>query len=84
MECANAVSVPATDLPEAKATRLKIGTLSGYRTAPKDDQKKQISGTAVEKLTLTPAQATKVNAWIRTDPAKALAFLTKSQQAQLR
>ena len=84
VECANAVSVPAADLPEAKTTRLKIGTLSGYRTAPKDDQKKQISGTAVEKLTLTPAQATKVNAWIRTDPAKALAFLTKSQQAQLR
>lgn len=84
VECANAVSVPATDLPEAKTTRLKIGTISGYRTAPKDDQKKQIGGTAAEKLTLTPAQATKVNAWIRTDPTKALAFLTKSQQAQLR
>lgn len=84
VECANTVSVPATDLPMARTTRLKIGTISGYRMAPADDQKKQISGTPAEKLTLTPAQATKVNAWIRTDPPKALAFLTKSQQALLR
>lgn len=84
VKCANAVSVPATDLPEAKTTRLKIGTITNYRAAPVSDQKKQIGGTAAEKLTLTPAQATKVNAWIRTDPTKALAFLSKSQQAQLR
>lgn len=84
VECANTVSVPETDLPTAKATRLKVGAISGYRTAPVSDQKKQISGTPAEKLKLTPAQATKVNAWIRSDPAKALLFLTKSQQAQLR
>lgn len=84
VECANTVSVPATDLPTAKAVRLKIGTISGYRTAPVSDQKKQIGGTPAEKLTLSPAQATKVNAWIRTDPAKALNFLTKSQQARLK
>jgi hypothetical protein len=84
VECANVVSVHATDLPAAKTTRLKIGTISGYRTAPVSDQKKQIGGTPAEKLTLSPAQATKVNAWIRTDPAKALSFLTKSQRAQLK
>lgn len=84
VRCANAVSVPETDLHVAKTTRLKIGTISGYRTAPVSDQKKQISGTPAEKLTLSPSQATKVNAWIRTDPAKALAFLSKSQQAQIR
>lgn len=83
VECANAVSVHATDLPAAKTARLKVGTISGYRTAPVSDQKKQIGGTPAEKLTLSPAQATKVNAWIRTDPAKALLFLTKSQRAQL-
>lgn len=84
VQCANAVSVPATDLPTAKTTRLKVGTISGYHTAPASDQKKQISGTPAEKLTLSPAQATKVNAWIRTAPAKALNFLTKSQQAKLK
>jgi hypothetical protein len=84
VECANAVSVPATDLPTAKTTRLKVGTISGYRTAPLSDQKKQIGGTTAEKLPLSPAQATKVNAWIRTDPSKAQSFLTKSQRAQLK
>jgi hypothetical protein len=84
VECANAVSVHATDLPAAKTARLKIGTISGYRTAPVSDQKKQISGTPAEKLTLSPAQATKVNAWIRSDAAKAASFLTPSQHAQLR
>lgn len=84
VECANTVSVPATDLPAAKTTRLKISAISGYRTAPVSDQKKQISGTPAARLALTPAQATKVNAWIRTDPSKALLFLTKSQQAQLK
>jgi hypothetical protein len=84
VQCANAVSVHATDLPAAKTAQLKVGTISGYRTAPVSDQKKQIGGTPAEKLTLSPAQATKVNAWIRTAPAKALLFLTKSQRAQLK
>ena len=84
VQCANAVSVPATDLPTAKTTRLKVGTISGYHTAPASDQKKQIGGTPAEKLTLSPAQATKVNAWIRTDSSKALNFLAKSQQAKLK
>ncbi|WP_395740126.1 VPGUxxT family thioredoxin-like (seleno)protein, type 2 [Prosthecobacter sp.] len=84
VECAHAVYVAAAELPAARTMKLKVGTISGYRAAPKSEQKKQISGTAAEKLTLDPGQATKVNAWIRTDPAKALPFLTKSQQAQLK
>jgi len=84
VECANAVSVPAADLAYAKTSRLKVGTISGYRTAPISDQKKQIGGTAAEKLTLSPAQATKVNAWIRSDATKASSFLAPSQQEQLR
>ena len=84
VECANAVSVPATDLAYAKTSRLKVGTISGYRTAPADDQKKQLGGTVAEKLTLSPAQATKVNAWIRSDATKASSFLAPSQQEQLR
>jgi hypothetical protein len=41
VECANAVSVPSADLSSAKTTRLKIGTISGYRNAPASDQKKK-------------------------------------------
>lgn len=84
VECANAVYVPVLDLTSVNASRLNVGTISGYHSAPASDQKKQIGGTAAEKLTLTPAQATKINAWVRNDAAKAQSFLTNSQQAQLR
>ncbi len=84
VRCAKSVHVPAAELPDARAAGLQIGTISGYRAAPADDQKKQIPGTAVEKLGLTGAQATKVNAWIRTDPAKALGWLTESQRARVK
>lgn len=84
VQCANALWVPETDLEVAKASRLSIGMISGYKTAPASDQKKQLEGTAAEKLTLSAAQATKVNAWIRSDAQKALAFLAPSQRAALR
>ena len=84
VRCANAVHVPAAELQGARASRLQIGTISGYRAAPAGDQKKQIPGTAVARLALTGAQATKENAWIRTDPAKALEWLTPSQRTRLR
>ena len=84
VECANAVYAPSADLASATTSRLNVGTISGYRTAPASDQKKQIGGTAAERLVLSPAQATKVNAWIRNDPSKALRILTPSQQAQLK
>lgn len=57
---------------------------SAYRTAPADDQKKQIQGTPFAKLDLTHEQATKVNAYARKDPDKALEYLTEAQIAQLK
>ncbi len=56
---------------------------SAYRAAPAGDQKKQIQGTAFQKLDLTPEQATKVNAYARTNPSKAVQFLTGEQRSQL-
>jgi hypothetical protein len=79
VECANSVHVPAADLGDAKASRLNVGTISGYRAAPASDQKKQMQGTAATRLVLSPAQATKVNAWLRVDVASAKAYLTPSQ-----
>ncbi len=57
---------------------------SKYRPAPASDQKKQIQGTPFQKLDLTPEQATKVNAYARTNPAKAMDYLTDSQKKELR
>lgn len=84
VRCANAVHVPQADLASAKAARLTIGTISGYRAAPASDQKKQLEGTTLRILSLSPAQATKVNAWLRVDAGKARTFLTPAQRGQLR
>ncbi|MEZ5385341.1 MAG: VPGUxxT family thioredoxin-like (seleno)protein, type 2 [Prosthecobacter sp.] len=83
VECANAVHVPAADLAQAKASRLNVGTLSGYRAAPASDQKKQLQGTAAAGLVMTAAQATKVNAFVRSDGSTAMTFLTPSQRTKL-
>ena len=83
VRCADALYVPAAGLAIARAAGLHAEALSGYRAAPASDQKKQLPGTAMAKLDLSGAQATKVNAWIRTEPAKALPFLTPVQRAQL-
>ena len=55
-----------------------------YRPAPASDQKKQLEGTPYAHLKLTPEQATKVNAFARTDPAKARQFLASEQRAASR
>lgn len=54
-----------------------------YRPAPAGDQKRQLRGTPFQKLTLTPEQATKVNAHARSNRSKAMTFLTASQKQQL-
>lgn len=54
-----------------------------YRTAPASDQKKQLEGTPYARLPLTPEQATKVNAFARSDAAKAGEFLAPAQRAAL-
>jgi len=52
-------------------------SLNGYQRAPDSDQKRQLQGTKYARLDLTPEQATKVNAFARTDPDKAEKFLAK-------
>jgi len=65
-------------------TRLKTGELtSDYRPASLNDQKKQIPGTVFASLPMNDMQATKVNAWARTDPKKAREWLSPRQLQQL-
>jgi hypothetical protein len=54
-----------------------------YRTAPASDQKKQLEGTPYASLKLTPEQATKINAFVRVNPARAREWLTAPQRAAL-
>ncbi len=58
--------------------------LVGYRPAPQSDQKRQIQGTPFEQLELSPKQATKVNAFVRSDLPAALRHLTPDQLSQLK
>ncbi len=55
-----------------------------YRTAPASDQKKQIQGTPFARLQLSAGQATKVNAFARQNPGKALEWLTPVQREQIK
>lgn len=84
VRCADVLYVPAGALAGTRAGGLKAEALTGYKPAPASDQKKQLPGTAAAKLNLGGAQATKVNAWIRTEPAKVLPFLTPEQRARIR
>ena len=84
VRCADAVYVPVAEFGAARSAGLSPEPLAGYRAAPASDQKKQIQGTAAAKLNLQDAQATKVNAWLRTDTAKALEFLTPAQRKRMR
>lgn len=51
-------------------------SIDGYQKAPDSDQKRQLQGTKYAKLKLTPEQATKVNAFVRSAPQRADEFLT--------
>ena len=84
VKCADSVWVPDGDRESVKTSRLAMGRIAGYRAAPASDQKKQLSGTFAERLTLSMAQATKMNAWIRSDVNKAMSYLTPSQREALR
>jgi hypothetical protein len=83
VRCARAVWVPESDVQNVRASRLNVGVIAGYQSAPVSDQKKQLEGTPLEALHLQGAQATKVNAWLRSDARRALTFLTPSQQSRL-
>ena len=74
---------------ERKAKQMKCASVSyehvpgSYKKASRNNQKKQIQGTRFASLDLTPEQATKVNAFARTDPRKALEVLTPDQREAL-
>lgn len=86
VECANKVYTSSKDQRDSlKKTRLEIGELSeAYRPAPLHDQKRQLQDTPYAGLDLTPMQATKVNAWARVDPQRAMEWLSPRQLEQLR
>lgn len=84
VDCANGVYLPSGDFKSISNKRLPLATLSGYRAAPASDQKKQLSGTNVSHLNLTPAQATKLNAWLHQHPQLAVKYLSPRQQAAFR
>ena len=75
---------------DAGVQRAPAGVANGaplnrsYRPAPASDQKKQIEGTPFSHLELSPEQATKVNAFAREDPAKALEWLSPAQREQVK
>lgn len=84
VQCAQVVYVPAAQKQALAPLRLRVQELAGYRKAPASDQKRQIQGTPLAALSLRGIQATKANAWIRTDPSRALALLSPRQLAALK
>lgn len=84
VDCANGVFLPAADFKSLSNTRLPVAVLKGYRAAPASDQKKQLSGTNSGKLGLSPAQATKLNAWLHQNPQLAMKYLSPRQRAAFR
>lgn len=78
------ISLPNLIAAAEKIDCHHMATVSAYRPAPAADQKKQLSGTQLEKLPLSAAQAAKANAWLRVDASKALSLLTQAQAAQLK
>lgn len=58
--------------------------LAGYRKARASDQKRQIQGTPFSELKLSPVQTSKVNAWARVDPRKAVSWLSPTQRGALK
>ncbi|MDF1849611.1 MAG: thioredoxin family protein [Verrucomicrobiales bacterium] len=59
----------------------KLEAIEGVLMTDASDQKNQLSGTSLEKLNLSEVQATKINAFARTDPAMALLWLSPRQRA---
>lgn len=84
-DCADKVYTSSPeDAETAGRTRLSTGTLTNdYRPARSSDQKRQIGGTVFQKIDLSPVQSTKVNAFARSDPGKALQWLSPRQVEQL-
>ncbi len=84
VQCAQSVYLPDADRQTVNPLRLKAQALAGYRKAPAADQKRQIQGTPLAGLSLRGVQATKVNAFIRTNSARALALLSPRQRVTIK
>ncbi|MBB5036951.1 hypothetical protein HNQ64_001193 [Prosthecobacter dejongeii] len=87
VQCADRVYVSTEDqkILAKKAGHQQVSELqAGYRAAPDSDQKKQLQGTPFAKLELTLKQATKANAYARSQPAIAQKYLTPEQVKRLR
>ncbi|MEM1107904.1 MAG: VPGUxxT family thioredoxin-like (seleno)protein, type 2 [Planctomycetota bacterium] len=71
---------PGNDRP-ARLGGLAVGELRGYREARASDQNRQLTGyeTLLTAPGLTEMQTTKLNAFIRTNPAEALSWLSPRQ-----
>lgn len=84
-DCAQKVYVTETrDQAVAEAGRLRVGGLDeSYRRARLSDQKRQISGTPFQKLNLSPVQATKINAFARSNPSSAYQWLSPQQKTAI-
>jgi len=77
VECAHAVYLPENAKKPDTVTRVKVGTLTEeYRKAKNSDQKRQLTGISLKGKTFTPAQLTKINAFIRSNYQKAEQYLT--------
>ena len=85
INCFDRAYVPPSLVKSAKSyIPAPIGELTkGYQKAKSSDQKRQIRGTPFAKLNLSPAQATKVNSFARSNPQKAKGYLTKRQLSDL-
>lgn len=84
VNCAQAVYLPEADFERSASSRLAITKITDYRKAPADDQKRQLTGTPAERLNLSAAQATKVNAWLRQNMEMAMSYLTPSQRLSMK
>lgn len=83
---ADSVHLPAGSKRMAVSAPVRAGVPldQSYRPAPAGDQKKQMQGTPFARLKLTPEHATKVNAFARENPRKALEWLSPAQREQLK
>ncbi|MEM0895757.1 MAG: VPGUxxT family thioredoxin-like (seleno)protein, type 2 [Verrucomicrobiota bacterium] len=84
-DCAHKVFTTTTEdaIVVAKSRLQQAALTDSYRVAKKSDQKRQLPGTPFQDLELSPGQATKVNAFARSNPDLAAAWLSPRQRSSL-
>ncbi|MEM7248428.1 MAG: VPGUxxT family thioredoxin-like (seleno)protein, type 2 [Acidobacteriota bacterium] len=82
---ADKVYLPAGTKQRGSVRDVPVGELDrGYSRARDSDQKRQVRGTPLAELELSPMQQTKVNAFARVDRKQAMSWLTPEQRAELK